>query len=452
MKHKRQTCITHKLSAALLLLAFLAVEPVAYGYDYRNRTFYFDNSNTEWTTVYLGVANNGWSEFNRTMTKVPGTDNLYYYSMGNYWSDGGCYFFTDLGWSGSNQSFCGRASGMDDSDHSRSSFTYNQDYTDGTIETAGPDHTASGSDCGSKQMYTKHSAKPSTYTVTISAPTGGSISITYKDWSYSSKTSTDKTKTSGSFTVVPTCKITVTTSPTSGYGFESVTIGGTTYYTSTVSDYVVNANTTVSATFCAAPSFSSGTITVSPDGASACPGTKTLSVAAATGGQTPYRYQWFRNTTSSTTGGVAVSQKYTENQNGRIYKPSTTDAGTFYYYCVVSGGSCEAERKSAISGSVTIDATHALVVSPAAQRVKAYEPVTINAINANVRTWSLSPAKSSTNYLYEESKRKAKFKGAAGAAGVTATYTITATPNDALLTCPGKATVIVEADGACEEP
>lgn len=55
-----------------------------------------------------------------------------------------------------------------------------------------------------------------------------------------------------------------------------------------------------------------------------------LSVTA-TGGTSPYTYQWYRNTSSSTSSGTAI-----DGETNASYTPSTETIGTTYYYCKVT--------------------------------------------------------------------------------------------------------------------
>lgn len=196
-----------------------------------------------------------------------------------------------------------------------------------------------------------------------------------------------------------------------------------------------------------------GTVNVTnPDGTnySSCPGGKTLSVSGSNGTGT-LSYQWYRTTSATATGGTAVTEKFTAAEGGNYYTPNYSDAGTAYrYYCIVrSSGDCESYKSatSGISGVFNTN-TSVLKLSPSILLVKSYEPVTITATNANVESWSLSPTEGATQYLYDSSKRRAKFKGVGDSPAIT--YTITATARDGLFTCPGKAMVIVEEDDDCE--
>ena len=76
---------------------------------------------------------------------------------------------------------------------------------------------------------------------------------------------------------------------------------------------------------------------VSPSSAVCIDGTLPALTVTASGGTPTLLYQWYSNTTNSTTGGTH-SQVLTASS----YTPLTTTAGTLYYYCVVSatGSGC----------------------------------------------------------------------------------------------------------------
>lgn len=191
---------------------------------------------------------------------------------------------------------------------------------------------------------------------------------------------------------------------------------------------------------CSAP-----TVSTSPTGSgTVCPGALTLN-ALGTGGVSTLYYQWYRNTSSSVDGATSVSEKATAAQWGNHYKPTTTDAGSaYYYFCKISSSDgCESYSvNTSLTSAITVKSS-SVVISPSVSRVKSYEPAKLTSTNANV-TWGLS-TESSTNYLYDQSKRLTKFKGSA----TGSPYTITATAADGLFECNGVATVIVEADNDC---
>ena len=73
-----------------------------------------------------------------------------------------------------------------------------------------------------------------------------------------------------------------------------------------------------------------------------------LTVAATAASGSAFSYQWYSNTSASTSGGTAVGT------NSASYTPSTASNGTLYYYCVVSG--CGTAATSTVSGAITTGA------------------------------------------------------------------------------------------------
>ncbi len=77
----------------------------------------------------------------------------------------------------------------------------------------------------------------------------------------------------------------------------------------------------------------------------------TASVMSVTATGTSLTYQWYKNTSSSNSGGTSISGATSSN-----YTPSTSTAGTLYYYCIVSGASPCSAATSAVSGAIIINA------------------------------------------------------------------------------------------------
>ncbi len=155
------------------------------------------------------------------------------------------------------------------------------------------------------------------YTITKGSESNGTFSI-------------NKTKAAAGESV------TVTTTPATGYEVGSVTTTpsttvatttlNTTYtFTMPASDVTVNVNFTQQA----APALA---ISTQPVGASYNQGaTATALTVAASNGTIPYAYQWYRNTSSSTSSGTAI-----DGETNASYTPSTETVGTTYYYCKVT--------------------------------------------------------------------------------------------------------------------
>ncbi len=73
-------------------------------------------------------------------------------------------------------------------------------------------------------------------------------------------------------------------------------------------------------------------------------------------------YQWYANTTASNTGGTLISGATNAN-----YTPSTSTAGTLYYYCVVSNGYNNVA--SNVSGAVKVTANSTITGVSASQTI-----------------------------------------------------------------------------------
>lgn len=75
-----------------------------------------------------------------------------------------------------------------------------------------------------------------------------------------------------------------------------------------------------------------------------------LSVTAS---GTSLTYQWYSNTTATNTGGTIII-----GQTSSTYTPSIASNGTFYYYCVVSSGSCSTNSNVA---TITVNKASATI-------------------------------------------------------------------------------------------
>lgn len=76
-----------------------------------------------------------------------------------------------------------------------------------------------------------------------------------------------------------------------------------------------------------------------------------LSVTA-TGGSTPYSYQWYSNDTNDTETPTAVGN------NSDSYTPSTATVGTTYYYCIVTDNASETVTSNIVAVTVNAAASH----------------------------------------------------------------------------------------------
>lgn len=173
------------------------------------------------------------------------------------------------------------------------------------------------------------------------------------------------------------------------------------------------------------------TITTQPNSSAAAycqTGTATsLGVTATAGSGTITGYQWFSNVSNSNTGGSLIS-----GATSSTYVPSTTSAGTLYYYCVVTN-SFGLSTTTTVSGAITVTAN----LSPSVSIV-ANTGTTICS-GSNV-TMTATPTNGGTA-AYQW------FKGASLISGQTAaTYTTSAIGNN------DQYSVVLTPSGICVSP
>ncbi|MFV0376111.1 MAG: hypothetical protein ACK5JD_02275 [Mangrovibacterium sp.] len=87
-------------------------------------------------------------------------------------------------------------------------------------------------------------------------------------------------------------------------------------------------------------------------------------------------YQWYSNTTASSTGGTLIS-----GATSATYTPSASTVGTLYYYCVVTG-TC-GSATSAVSGAFVVNPSTAITAQSTAGQAHcvgvAYSPISVTA-------------------------------------------------------------------------
>ena len=98
-------------------------------------------------------------------------------------------------------------------------------------------------------------------------------------------------------------------------------------------------------------------------------------------------YQWYSNTTSSTTGGISLGSGNGAQTN--IYTPQATVPGTLYYYCVVTG-TCGSQT-STISGAFTVNPATAITSQSTATQTQCingtFTPITVTAVGTGALTY-----------------------------------------------------------------
>lgn len=217
-------------------------------------------------------------------------------------------------------------------------------------------------------------------------------------------------------------------------------------YTVTVFDPNNSAGSATAPDLCTTPPAQTPAITVEPAVSASyvqSAPAAALSITANVSDGGTLSYQWYSNTTDSTSGGAAIS-----GANASTYTPSTAATGTTYYYVVVTntkGG----QTASATSGTAAITVTTAAPIfgialnqtgtytfAQAAAGYAALPALTVRVTNTgNQPTGALTVASSSVNFTVT---------GASiGSIAVGGTATFTLTPSTGLAAGPYTTTVTV---------
>ncbi|MBQ6681431.1 MAG: chitobiase/beta-hexosaminidase C-terminal domain-containing protein [Prevotella sp.] len=182
---------------------------------------------------------------------------------------------------------------------------------------------------------------------------------------------TKGSETNGTFTLSPSVRaaagetVTVTTTPASGYEVSSVTTTPSTTVTTVTANssytFTMPAEaTTVNVTFTeeAAPALA---ISTQPTGTTYTKdATATALSVAATGGTSPYTYQWYSNSSNSTSGATAIG-----SATNASYTPSTATEGTTYYYCVVTDNASASVTSNIVAVTVNAASSGNTAANPA---------------------------------------------------------------------------------------
>jgi hypothetical protein len=157
-------------------------------------------------------------------------------------------------------------------------------------------------------------------------------------------------------------------------------------------------------------------ITTQPIGNTYCQDAAAVALSVAGAGTGTITYEWFQNTSNSTTGGVSVGSNPT-------YVPPTSSAGTLYYYAVVTSATCGSLASDVVAIEVNpetlistqpLNAIYCQYDSPIALSVEATGTGTItyewfqNSVNSTVggvsvgsnSTYSPSTVSAGTFYYY----------------------------------------------------
>ena len=105
-------------------------------------------------------------------------------------------------------------------------------------------------------------------------------------------------------------------------------------YTTKKSGNVGVYSVSATATYSTTPPCTNPTITTQPTGATYTKGATATALKVVASGD-DLTYQWYSNTSNSTSGATKIN-----GETNSTYTPSTSTAGTKYYYCIVSSGTC----------------------------------------------------------------------------------------------------------------
>ena len=169
---------------------------------------------------------------------------------------------------------------------------------------------------------------------------------------------------------------------TSSYTPQATSAGTLYYYCIVHSDCGSNVTSSVSGAFITSPA----TVVSSQSTATqtTCINVAFTPISVTATGAGTLTYQWYQNTTASTSGGTPVS-----GATSSSYTPSAASAGTLYYYCIVTGTCTSAT--SSISGAFIVNPATAISgQSTSTQTVcinSAFSPISVTATGTGTLTY-----------------------------------------------------------------
>lgn len=239
----------HSIYIAFLLFVLLIGNAIRVSadnktYNIKNTTVYYDNTETQWSKIYLRIGHSNYNNAYEVTKKVPGTDCLYFYTITEWGGLEAFSFANNCGMANDHISIYQPLNGQNAGDKA---ITGQTDYIKPSSDMNNETYTyvineKNNVDNGCQYYHVTPYKGLLKQTVNISAPNNGSISVQYTD-----ENGNSQTKTSGSFSVAQTCIITVTATPAEGYTLESLTIDGKSFNSG--GTHIVRASTTIAATF-----------------------------------------------------------------------------------------------------------------------------------------------------------------------------------------------------------
>lgn len=209
------------------------------------KVIYFDNNVLKWTgsSIYYRIGHNNHSQADQ-LSLVPGTANLYKMTTREYNGFSAWQIGNAEGGNGSSKSIYNT--------QNTPAITASIAYEGGAVTadavtvTPGSDHSTGGDAQNNNcEFYSKTiTTGMKTDQVTITAPTNGTITVSYTNTSNSAANFT-----SGYADLAHTCIITPTATPSTGYKLSGLTVNASAHTSG--STYTVTGATTVAATFAA---------------------------------------------------------------------------------------------------------------------------------------------------------------------------------------------------------
>ena len=301
---------------AILILLLMGVSN-AWAWDFTQSTVvYFDNTLTQWSKIYLRVGHGTYNSAYQVSTKVSGTQNLYKYTIPSW---GGYEAFSFANGQGKTNNYSIYQPTSSVKPTGTSAITGQTEYFKWNLDKMRLFIPKSNLNSEQGCQYYSTDVEYNNYQriVTITSPTNGSITVTYKDESDKSQS-----KTSGNFKVAQTCIITVSANPNTGYELKSLKIAGSTHTSGNT--YIVRGDVTIEASF-AAKTYS---VTLDTNGGTGGTGSVTATYNAAMPSATmPTRNGYtFKGYYDATSGGT---QYYTaDGKSARTW--NKTAATTLY--------------------------------------------------------------------------------------------------------------------------
>ena len=201
-------------------------------------------------------------------------------------------------------------------------------------------------------------------------------------------------------------------------------------HTITISGGGAANNTSVTIAGTVSPACEDPTITGQPTGATYnMNATATaLSVSATKNGSGPaLSYQWYSNTANNNTTGTPIS-----GATNDTYTPSTSEAGTKYYYCIVSSGACSATSNVAAvtvnTPSITVSETTRAFGDRAVNPTNPYYKMTFTVSGSTLaKDAPITISGASGMFSVDETSISQTSTGAVSTTTVTVTYNPTTT-------------------------